>query len=82
MPDDSELTTPQAAKQYKIPERTLQAAIKRGELPAQRVEVRGGVYLISPAAMRAFAKTWNERRDARRKEALSGEQEVRRSPTS
>jgi excisionase family DNA binding protein len=74
---DNGLTTPQAAKQFGVPERTLQAAIKRDELPATRIDVRGGAYLIKAADAAAFAEKWKQRRDQRRQAATNGEQEIR-----
>lgn len=74
---DGKLTTPQAAKRFGVPERTLQAAIKRDELPAERVDVRGGAYLIVESDAQAFADKWKQRRDQRRQAATNGEQEIR-----
>jgi excisionase family DNA binding protein len=74
---DNRLTTTQAAQQYGVPERTLQAAAKRGDLPAARMDVRGGVYLLRPADVEAFTDQWRQRRNQRRATATGGEQEVR-----
>ena len=70
------LTTPQAAKQYGIPERTLQRAITNNELAAERVEVRGGTYMLDPADVAAYAQKWKDRKAARR-EGTDGGLEVR-----
>lgn len=72
----SQLTTPQAAAQYGVPERTLQRAIQTGELAAQRLEVRGGTYMLEPENVKAFADNWRARKQARR-EGTGGDREVR-----
>lgn len=71
------LTTPQAAAQYGVPERTLQRAISTGELRAERLEVRGGTYRLQPADVEAFVAQWRARKAARREGAMTGEREVR-----
>lgn len=71
------LTTPQAAARYDVPERTLQRAIKTGELPAERLDVRGGTYQVQPADAEKFAKDWRARKAARREGTATGEREVR-----
>lgn len=70
---DERLTTTQAAQRYGVPERTLQAAAKRGDLPSSRMEVRGGVYLLRPADVEAFTNDWKQRR-AQRQATTTGEQ--------
>lgn len=60
-----QLTTPQAAKRFGVPERTWQAAIQRGELSATRLDIRGGAYLVTADDAERFARDWRKRRAAK-----------------
>lgn len=73
------LTTPQAAAKYGVPERTLQRAIQTNELPAEKIDVRGGTYTLEDADVAAFAEQWRARKAARREGTVTGEQEVRQT---
>lgn len=53
-----QLTTPQAAVYYGVPVRTLQAAIKRGDLKAT---MHGPMYALAPEDVEAFAEQWKQR---------------------
>lgn len=61
------LSTTQAAARYRVPLRTLQAAITRRELPAQ--EIGGGAartfFMLDPEDVAAFAAQWQARRTSR-----------------
>lgn len=60
-----QLTTPQAARQYDVPLRTLQHAIRTGELKAVELDVRGKTYVVSPKDVEVFAQAWRARRARR-----------------
>lgn len=61
------LSTTQAAARYRVPLRTLQAAITRGDLPAQ--QLGGGAvrtfFMLDPEDVSAFALQWQARRVSR-----------------
>lgn len=65
------LTTTQAAARYRVPLRTLQAAITRGDLPARQLgggQVRT-FFMLAPEDVSVFAEQWTARRDAREQAA-------------